>query len=835
MFKRAPFTHLLYRYKTVSLLLLTLISVTTTPLHSKVPYDTTDSVTIMRIDHLISQMSSREKFAQLIILAFNDNPNNRESKETLAAIKEEKIGGVILMRSKLEEGIEMLNRFHSATTIPLLVTIDAEWGVSMRLSEIEPFQRHMQLGAIEEQELIYQVGKAIGEQTKRVGAQINFTPSVDINNNPENPVIHTRSFGEGRERVTTHASSLLAGLKSTGVMGSIKHFPGHGDTDVDSHHALPILPFDYNRLDSIELYPYKKMIESGVEMVMVSHLALPKVDSSGRAASISHPIITGLLKERLQFKGLITTDALGMKGSTDEWIEEEIALEAFKAGVDILLMPTKIGKSLDVMERALKRGEISEEELNSRVKKMLLLKARFNILDGAEPVKIEGLKEELNGPRYIELAKEIANHSMVVVKNENHYLPFQNFSEKRPLLLSLLSNDEGELFRELKGRYCYREDDIIVKKGESRAHYERLFEKLEGEEDIVVAVHATDIRPQMNFGIDENFFEQLELFSKERNVTLLYFGNPLALSKLGNLSNYRAIVVAHQNIETNFYGAAHLLFGAIDGKGIMPVTTTHYPLGHSVECNEVGRVRYQVPFKNIEPYKELLLNIKNESSQEENIENYSLLLLHNRDILYYKEGTPVELERIGELLTLLPAVIKAEEEGLLSLQESYNSTLISDYLMLRSEWDGEEYQPPHYNRDELKKLRELLEERVGEPLLHYMERELLSPIGVELVSDYSGEEYKLFGEANQLAKVAALLLNGGSYGGVRFLTEEGAENALLYTHYYQNHPNGSLFWIDPESKSALIFLHGEKRKSELGAQVRDHFLRFIEKSEKTKL
>ena len=285
------------------------------------------------------------------------------------------------MDDALNPAVDRVNQLHRMAEIPLLVTIDGEWGASMRYPELHAFPRQMQLGALTDESLIYEMGYAVGKECRDLNIHVNFAPDVDINNNAENPVINSRSFGENRDIVARYGAAYMEGMRDAGVCGSAKHFPGHGDTNADSHKTLPVLPFSRERLDSLELYPFRYLIDKNVGMVMVGHLEVPVLDSSGTPASISRPIITGVLKEQLGYDGIVITDALNMNGVSNRMEKKFVPLEAFKAGVDILLMPEDVEASITEIEKAVKRGNVSIADLNEKVRKMLRLKAEAGLFD----------------------------------------------------------------------------------------------------------------------------------------------------------------------------------------------------------------------------------------------------------------------------------------------------------------------------------------------------------------------------------------------------------------------------------------------------------------------
>ena len=329
------------------------------------------------LDSLLGTMSRREKIAQLIFEAVEsrEDPALRARQEGWIR---EGLGGLIVMDDILADNLQMINELQALARIPMLVSIDGEWGAAMRFYEYAAFPRAMQLGALADPALVEEAGRVIGSELRDIKIFANYAPVVDVNNNPRNPVINTRSFGENPWKVAEWGAAYMRGMQAAGVFGAAKHFPGHGDTDVDSHKGLPVLLFDRARLDSLELVPFRRLIAEGVAMVMVGHLSIPALDSTGTPASLSKPIVTGLLRNELGFQGVIITDALGMEGVAAAG--DDAALLAYEAGADILLMPRDTRHTIDALDALFRRGALDERDLDTRVRRVLSLKARSGML-----------------------------------------------------------------------------------------------------------------------------------------------------------------------------------------------------------------------------------------------------------------------------------------------------------------------------------------------------------------------------------------------------------------------------------------------------------------------
>src|SRR5690606_38372275 len=341
------------------------------------------------------------------------------------------------------------NNFQAVAKIPLLIGMDAEWGLSMRLDSTYAFPWNMTLGAIRDSSIVEKVGRQIGLHAKRMGVHINFAPDIDININPKNPIIGNRSSGEDRENVAQKGIAFTKGMESAGVLSSGKHIPGHGDTAVDSHKELPVLDFSLQRLDRTELYPFKKLINNGLSSVMVAHLSVPALEPrEGYPSSLSKNIITGLLRDQLHFKGLVFTDALNMKGVSNFAEPGEVELDAFLAGNDILLMPIDVDKAKAKLLEAYNNGIISEDRLASSVKKILMAKYKVG-LDHYKPVDLKNLYQDLNSMDNDLIYEEAIENAITVVKNDFSLLPIKKLENKKIAYVKFGDADGSPFLEEL--------------------------------------------------------------------------------------------------------------------------------------------------------------------------------------------------------------------------------------------------------------------------------------------------------------------------------------------------------------------------------------------------
>lgn len=547
-----------------------------------------------QVDSVFGKLSTREKIAQLMIIDFTskDSPEAKEVQERL--VQKEKVGGLINLADDLTTAMERMNQLNKLAEIPLLTSIDAEWGVGMRYKEVQGFEYFLQLGALSSDSLVYEMGKCIGKECRALKFSLNYSPVLDLNNNPVNHILNYRSFGGDQRKVAKWSIAMMRGMRDGGIAGAAKHFPGHGDTNVDSHIGLPVLPFTAQRLDTMETYPYKQLIADGVDMVMVGHLSIPALDSSGTPSSISKSIVTGLLKEKMGFEGIVCTDALGMHGLS-KWNgmeKKDIPLTVYKAGVDMFLMPEDVENAITVMEQALENGEITMEGLDMRVKKMLALKARLGIFDKdynpyVDVESIELLKNTQLQSSYIahkqELINKIAEESMTVLFNDNslgYGLPV-SLDGKKVAYVGYRNPQLGREFGELACKYG-QIDTVIIGNDSSFVALEEAKKKLSNYDLIIMGFNDTQQHPYSNFGMNEEEVKFITDWAAEQPMIAVYLGSPYALDNMPGHKNFTALVLGYHNTPENNSAAAKVVFGTIPAKGVMPVTTFTYKVGESV-------------------------------------------------------------------------------------------------------------------------------------------------------------------------------------------------------------------------------------------------------------
>ncbi len=545
------------------------------------------------VDSVFHSLNTEERIAQLMVVRTNQ-PGKDYFPEIEKYIKDYNIGGVCFFRNHPYHQAATTNHWQSMAKTPLLVSIDAEWGLGMRLDSTTVFPFQMTLGAIQDNDLIYNMGSMIAEECKRIGVHMNFAPVVDINSNPANPVIGMRSFGQDRENVTSKGLAYMQGLQENNVIATAKHFPGHGDTDTDSHKTLPIISLSEERIDSIELYPFKGLIENELGGIMIAHLYVPAYEErEGVASTLSNNIVTGLLREQLGFEGLIVTDALDMKGVTKYHKPGDIELQALLAGNDILLLPADVPKAVKRISKAVKDGEIAMEVIDERCRKVLTYKYRAGLSDISE-IALDGLFGDLNSSNARALNRSLFESSATLLRNEEGIIPLAELDTLKIAYLYAGGSTETDYFGNtlgLYGRVSRFELPLKAKKKELAS----LYDELDAFNLVIVGVMNTNIYPWKNYGISEETWSFIRELNASKKVILDLFASPYALSAMGSEDLPEAIVLSYQDAPLAQEAGAELIFGGIPAKGKLPVGIAGlFPTGSGLET-EATRLQFVEP------------------------------------------------------------------------------------------------------------------------------------------------------------------------------------------------------------------------------------------------
>lgn len=527
------------------------------------------------VDSVFKALSPEQRIAQLFMIPAYSNKSLEANKQVTELIKKYNIGGIIFFQGGPLKQASYANYWQSLAKTPLFVAIDGEWGLGMRLKDSTvSFPKQMTLGAIKNEELIYEMGKEIGWQCKRLGININFAPVADINSNPKNPVINYRSFGENKYNVARKAIAYMKGMQQQGVIANAKHFPGHGDTDKDSHKTLPGILHTASYIDSVDLYPFRQMMVNKLASVMVGHLFVPSLDSTPNLpASLSYKIITGLLKNKMQFRGLIFTDALGMKGVSDDDNSVSVDLAALQAGNDVLLMSENVELSIAAIKENIAAGKIKQHQIDSSCIKILRFKYRYG-LAGCKPVSLVNLYTDLNNSNSEKLNQKLHNASITIIKNNNNFLPLFNLNSQKIASVSFNSPSDYQFCNVLEHYAKVRH--FIYQSNISENDFKDLPEKLSPYNPIIITVNQTSNSATDNYGFTANIIELINRIGIEKTVVLNLLCNPYSLEKLADTSILDAIVVGYQSNDYSQRATAEAIFGGIAVNGRLPVTASAY-------------------------------------------------------------------------------------------------------------------------------------------------------------------------------------------------------------------------------------------------------------------
>ena len=513
------------------------------------------------VDSVYTSLTIDEKIGQLFTVWVATKYGSDEINHISKLIKEHHLGGLIFSLGNIKDQAKAINHFQKISKVPLLISMDAEWGVGMRLDDAFSFPYNMTLGAIKNDSLVFEVGKRIGYHAKRLGVHINFAPVVDINTNPRNPIIGSRSFGEDKFNVSRKAINYLTGMHHYGIMGAAKHFPGHGDTETDSHLTLPSISFSKERINNVELYPFRQLIDNNLDGVMTAHLNIPNLDKN-EISTLSDRIINGLLIEDLGFEGLVITDALDMKAIVDFSKGNYPDVSALNAGNDLLLMPTDIAKSIKEIKKGLQRKKISSQRLEKAVKKLLLAKYKSGV-NNFKPIEIENIVEDMNQDEDYALLDKLAEESITLVKNDINNLPFTTSNDESIGYIKFGDDSHDTFFKYLNN---YNKVSHI-----NKSNSDSLFEKSMAFDKIIIGLHKTDDSPFADYKFSADEISFIDKIKSKTNLTIVVFAKPYSMLDL-DVRGIESILISYQNSKVFQTKAAQALFGAINVKGVLPVS-----------------------------------------------------------------------------------------------------------------------------------------------------------------------------------------------------------------------------------------------------------------------
>ncbi|MBS7333961.1 MAG: glycoside hydrolase family 3 protein [Weeksellaceae bacterium] len=544
-----------------------------------------DSLQMKWVDEKYNSLSLDEKVGQLFIVAAYSNRDAAHEEEILKLIQEEKIGGLIFMQDQAVKQIDLTNRYQSTSKIPLIIGVDGEWGLAMRLKGVERFPWNMTMGALEKEDLVYQAGVQIGKQANRMGIHFNFAPTVDVNVNPNNPIIGNRSYGSDPINVGLKGSAFMRGQQSMKVLASAKHFPGHGDTDQDSHKTLPLISANKSDLEKYHVAPFRDLINNGVQAVMVAHLNVPALEPDPKIPStLSKKIVTDYLKGDLNFKGIVITDALNMDGVAKMFAPGDVDYKAFLAGNDMLLFSqgVKVGKQKIIA--AIEKGEISENRLAESVKKILMAKYLVG-LNNFQPLHANNVFEDLNSEQNSALTYKIYEEATTVTKNSNNVLPITDVTAK--IAFVPLEQTDYKIFHDHLKKYT----DVKLVKIDNASQINKLNEF----DYVIYGAFLSNETVYKSYKLSATSKAILKSTPADKKSILTLFTSPYGLKDL-DLSSIDGVVVNYQNTDQTKQIAPQIIFGAIPAKGKLPVTVNEkIKYGDQVKIQAIQRLGFDEP------------------------------------------------------------------------------------------------------------------------------------------------------------------------------------------------------------------------------------------------
>ena len=621
------------------------------------------------VNEQLRSMDLDQKIGQLFMVAAFTQTDLDNTQKISQHIEDYHIGGVIFSKGSPYEQATFTNRFQDRSKTPLLIGMDAEWGLAMRLDSTYAFPYNLTLGATQDNDLIRKIGKQIGQHNRRLGVHMNFAPVLDINTNPKNPIIGNRSFGEDKLNVTQKASALMKGMQDAGILTCGKHFPGHGDTDADSHKTLPTVDFEKDRIENIELYPYKELIPEGLNAVMVAHLNMPQMTGEdGLPTTLSKKVVQDELKKELGFSGLIISDAMNMKGVTNFKGDQPSIVKAFQAGMDILLIPDDLPQNFTQLKTAIKNGTISERRLDYSVRKILFAKYKAGLNENVKVDK-KNLTKDLNTSDNKALTYQAFAEAATLVKNDLGSIPFQSINKKTGLL-SLGDADPTAFENEIAE---YETVDKL-----SAENIAQNINSLENYDRVIISYHQDTSTPWYDHRLPNSAIELIDRISTRTSVVFVNFSSPYALSGLRSTLSINAILNLYQNHRIAQKVAATILYGGRISKGKLPVSVSRaFPEGSGVRSQHLGRLYEDMPQNagfNVQKLAKVdsLVNL---AVEEEQTPGVQMLIAKDRKILYRKnfghfrydqekpvtDSTMYDIASLTKILATLPVVMHLYE------------------------------------------------------------------------------------------------------------------------------------------------------------------------------
>ena len=633
------------------------------------------------VEEQLSGMTLEQKVAQLIMIEAYSNRGPEHKAEISSIIEKYGIGGIMFKQGGPVVQAQLTNHFQSISTVPMLIALDAEWGLSMRLDSTFSFPWMMTQGAVTNDSTTYAFGAELAAHCRRIGVNVNFAPDADVNSNPNNPIINTRSFGENREVVARKSIMYMKGMQDNGVLACAKHFPGHGDTDKDSHKTLPTILKTKEEMDSIELYPFRALIDSGVGSVMIAHLNIPAYGTTNtRASSLTKSVVTDLLQEQMNFDGLIFTDGLNMKAVSQHYGPGQLEVEALRAGNDVLLLPADVEATINAVVLAVNKGLLTVERIERSVRKVL--KAKYELgLHNWKPVSLDGIYEDLNTVRSEKIYRDIIRQAQTVIKNKD-VLPIKKLDET---VVMNIRFEEGESddYAEMLNRYT-KVTSMRIHDQSTPAEIEAILKRAEEADILILSVHKSNASPWKSYKLSERTVQILNQLANRQTTVLNLFANPYALRSYKGFRNHDAIVLSYQNSRWSQDYATQVIFGAIEPRGVLPVSIdSEFSAGTTLGWAGLDRLKYGIPEDENIDHSVLagIDAIAQQAVDEGATPGCQVLVAKNGNVIYnkafgyhtYQKKNPVhtgdlyDLASITKVAASVPALMVMYEDGFLNL------------------------------------------------------------------------------------------------------------------------------------------------------------------------
>lgn len=630
-------------------------------------------------ESMLDKLTLEEKIAQLLMIRVHAAYDDKLLAEIEEQIRTYQPGGVCFFKGTPVKQAQLTNFYQRISKVPMLISIDGEWGPAMRLDSCTSFPRQMALGAMDDsgEALIFEMGKEIGRQCKALGIHINFAPCVDVNNNPDNPVINSRSFGENKKNVARKSIQYMLGMQEVGVSGCAKHFPGHGDTGTDSHHDLPVISKSRKEIENLEFYPFREIINSGVDLVMVSHLNIPSLDEEKNSIStLSFKTITTILRKEMAFDGIVITDAMDMLGLRKSYPEGgEAEIRALLAGIDILLLPNDLPVVIEAIKEAVETGRIEEEMINEKCLKILQFKKEKG-LDALTPVALKELPQKLNSEHSLELVDGLVERTITLLKNKHNILPLPDDDYKKTAVLCIGAIEDSAALRRLA--YESGLDFYQTPRSIKAAQAEKLNRALNGYAQVVVALLGTNQSPKYNYGIYKESVDYINTLTKTKKVILAIHGNPYSVAQFPHFNEIDALLIGYQPTIPVYKAVLNAITGKSAITGKLPVSIRGYKLESGITLS-AQKMESDAPRDSYLPSK---INQRIDSIINRGIENRiypgcQVLAIHKGKIIFdkvygaldYDGKSPVTNETLYDVASVTKAaattlaVMKLYEEG----------------------------------------------------------------------------------------------------------------------------------------------------------------------------